>query len=216
MGGLAAEPGERGCAQALEVAAEGRKVEIDAQDVALAVAQLELEGAGGLAQLPDNPPVAPLQKTRRLHGQGRGAGDHPPIIRPLRQRPANRQRVDTWMVVEALVLIGDQHAPVERRHLGQTNRQPPGAALGDKGAQKAALAVDHDGAQILRLPQVRRKHPVEHRRDCEQVCTGDGQGAPRPHRQASNSRITPDAQRALCHPGRRPCRHPGWCVAGIA
>ena len=81
---LLAEPGERGGAHALEIAAEGRHRQIAVEDAGLADRPLDLARARDLPQLRrDRPLGARLDQARDLHRQRRAARDDMAAPEPL-------------------------------------------------------------------------------------------------------------------------------------
>ena len=106
---LLAEIGERSGADAFEIAAIGREAEIEREDFVLGEGALDLDRAHDLPQLRREAALgARFEQPRNLHGDGRGAGDDAAVADQLRQRAAERERIDAVMRAEALVLVGEQ------------------------------------------------------------------------------------------------------------
>ncbi len=175
---LLAEIGDRGRANAFEIAAIGRQRQIQIEDLVLAQLALDLDGAHHLMQLGVNRALMPrLHQPRQLHGDGRAAGDDVAACDKLERRARQRQRIDAAMRVEALVLIGEQQFQVGRIDIGLgIDRQPP-AAVGHRiGTQQLAVAVDHRLRDLPRLAQRQRPerdHPGGQCADRDQA--GNGQ-----------------------------------------
>ena len=51
------------------------------------------------------------------------------------------------MLVEPLVLIGDQHLEEERIDVAERHRQPPAAVGGGEGPEQLAVAIDDQSAE---------------------------------------------------------------------
>ena len=64
-----------------------------------------------------------------------------PWSHELPHGPQQGQGIHAPMALEALVLIGQQHAPVARVHLPHRHRQAPAAILGREGPQQPAILV---------------------------------------------------------------------------
>jgi hypothetical protein len=102
------EPGGR--ARAADARAEGRAVRVLLEDAILVQRALNAYGERHLAELtPHRARVRP-DHTRKLHGQGRGAGDHAPRPRRGYDRTHDRERIDSRVLPEAAVLRGDDRA----------------------------------------------------------------------------------------------------------
>ena len=107
---LLGEIGERGGANALEVAAIGGKRQVAFEDFALADAPLDLPGAEHLCDLGgDAAAFARLDEAGKLHGKRRAARNDAAVAGKLRGGAQQRQRIDAGMFPEAPVLIGHQH-----------------------------------------------------------------------------------------------------------
>ena len=143
---LLAEIGERGGADAFEVAAIGRQRQIALQDLALAHAPLDLDGAQDLPELgAERAALARLHQPRQLHRQRRAARDDAAVAGELAGGAQQRQDVDALMIPEALVLVGDQHLHELRVDLVEIGGEPPAAVRRREGAQQRAVAVDDLG-----------------------------------------------------------------------
>ncbi len=107
---LLAEISEARGAHALQIAAIGRQREIEREDLFLGEPRLQLDGAAHLAQFGSEAAFfARLQQPRHLHGERRGAGDDAAMGDELEGGAHHGERIDAAMLVEALVLIADQH-----------------------------------------------------------------------------------------------------------
>ena len=141
---LLAEIGERRGAHAFDVAAERGEAQVEAQDLGLATAALELQRAHHLAQLAAaGALVAAVEQARDLHGQRRAAGHDAAVTREQVAGAREGVEVDAAVLVEALVLEGHQDLrssadrPRSARAAGASGR-PRG-----EGAQQAILAIEH-------------------------------------------------------------------------
>ncbi len=149
---LLAEIGERGSADAFQVAAIGRQRQIERENLILAQRMFELERARDLAQLgAEAAMLARLQKARHLHGDGRPAGDDVAARGELHGRTRERRHVHAMMSREALVFIREKQFEESRIDVFLARRQPPAPFAGGVGAQQLAIVVEHDvrGLQIL-------------------------------------------------------------------
>ena len=75
---------------------------------------------------------------------------------PLPRRAQERARVDAAMLVEAPVLVGDQHRDIARIDVVRRRRQPPAPVGQGEGAQQPAVAVDDDGRAFARGHEIER------------------------------------------------------------
>ena len=161
LGRLLAEIEPAGGAQAREVPAIGRQGQIHGQDLILGESLLELQGAAHLDQLGAERPRSRLQQARCLHREGRSAGDDMAGCHELTHGAQQRQGIDAEMPVEALVLIGEQHAPEARVDGLGRHRQAPAAVGGGEGTQELAVLVRHQNREVAQARQVRREKTVE-------------------------------------------------------
>ena len=142
---LLAEIGKRGGACALDVAAIGGERQVEIEDLLLREALLDLYRADHLRQLVGDAALGPrLQKARHLHGERRAARDDAAMAECLPDGAGNGPRIDTSVLVEALVLIGHEHGEEARVDIGGSHRKPPEAVLRDEGAEQPAVAVDDE------------------------------------------------------------------------
>ena len=154
---LLAEISERSRAHAFEVAAIGREAEIERQDFVLGERALDLDRAHHLSQLGSQGAFhAWLKKPGHLHGDGRCAGDDAAVDHQLRERAAERERVDAAMRLEALVLVGEQQRQKTRIDVLARGRQTPAALRRGVGPQQLAVAIDHEGGECEPLPDRHR------------------------------------------------------------
>ena len=145
----------------LEIAAERRQRQIHRQNFALREAAFQLQGARHLEELAGEGALVRLQQSRRLHRQGRGAGDDTAVNERLPAGPDDGQGIDAGVVLEALVLVGHQHPQVARVDFVDGGRQAEETVLGQIGPQRPSLPVDHLSRQFLQARQVRRIGAVE-------------------------------------------------------
>ncbi len=154
---LLAEIGERGGADAFEIAAIGREAEIERQDLVFPERALKLDRAHDLAQLGgERALVARLEQTRHLHADGGRARDDAAVQDELRERAAKREHINAGMLRVALVLIGEQDGEEARIDIGARRLKPPAPFRRGVGPQQPAVAVDHHGRIAKLLPARRR------------------------------------------------------------
>src|SRR5690242_5084700 len=79
----------------------------------------------------------------------------------LAERTGQGKGVNAPMAFEALVLIGQQHAPEARIDVLGFHRQAPASICGDEGAQHRAVPVLHQLGKIVEVREIRREQPVE-------------------------------------------------------
>ncbi len=87
--------------------------------------------------------LARLQQACELHGEGRTSGNDMAARRQLNGGAPERDNVDTVMLVEALVLVGEQQPEEPRIDIFHRDRQPPAPLAGGIGAQQPALPIEH-------------------------------------------------------------------------
>jgi hypothetical protein len=163
---LLAEIGERGGADALDIAAIGREIEIERKDIVFAQRPFDLDGAHDLAELGGKVAIAAgLQKPRHLHRQCRTAGLNASAADELQCRAHKRERIDAAMGAEALIFISKQHGEEARIDIRHTRRQAPATLWRSVSAQQAAVATDD---------AVRERNVLAKRRRAER---GDPPGA---------------------------------------
>ena len=159
---LLAEIGERGGADAFEIAAIGRQRQVALEDLLLGEPPLDLDGAKDLAELlAEAAAFARLDQPGKLHRQRRAARDDAAVAGELPCGAQQRQRVDAVVIPEALVLIGDQHLDELRIDLVEAGRQPPAPVGRGEGPEQRAVAVDDLAGDRDRLRQRRREGAVE-------------------------------------------------------
>ncbi|MGX1012254.1 hypothetical protein AB7M69_006611 [Bradyrhizobium japonicum] len=160
---LLAEIGDRGRADAFEIAAIGREREIEVEDIGLAHAALDLDRAYDLAQLGIERALSPrLHQARKLHADGRAAGDDVAARRELQCGAPESERVKTVMRVEALVLIGEQQLEIGRIDVGLgIDRQPPAAVGHGIRAQQFSVAIDDCGGDRAGLVERERTEGID-------------------------------------------------------
>ncbi len=140
---LLAEIGQRGGAQAFEIAAIGRQRQIQVEDLAFGKTPLQFISAENLPRLGQKCALgARLQQTRRLHGQGRASGHGVAVADKLPCGAQQRGKIDAVVAVEMLVLIGFEQSEKTRIDVARAHRQPPASIRRLEGAQKLAVAVE--------------------------------------------------------------------------
>ena len=145
---LLAEIGQRCRADAFDIAAVGREIEIERKNVVLAQRLLDFDRAHDLAKLGGKIAIAArLQEPRHLHGQRRAAGLNVPAGDELHRGPRERKRVDAVMGRKALVLIGKQHREEARIDIGDARRQAPAALAYRVSAQQSAVTINDTGRE---------------------------------------------------------------------
>ncbi len=85
-------------------------------------------------------------------------------------------RIDTVMLEEALILIGEQRVEIARIDLRARGRQPPAPFAGDIGPKQFAVTVEHHARDFEIAPKRRRPKRLEHAGDAA------GQRGEHPHR----------------------------------
>src|SRR5690348_889844 len=78
------------------------------------------------------------------------------VDQPLRAGAKKRANVDPVVLVEAAVLVGDEHRDIARIDVVRTRRQAPAAIGQGKGPEQAAVAVDDDGRALARGVKIER------------------------------------------------------------
>ena len=115
-------------------------VEIQLEDLVLGVLVLDLAGHLGLAQLPPERLVPPADVLGpdvpgQLHGDGREPLGDPHLEEVVLDRAEHPVPVDPLVLVEPLVLGGDEGRLDHRRHLAERHDRPPLLAqVGDEPA----------------------------------------------------------------------------------
>ena len=134
---LLAEIGDRGGANALEIAAIGRQRQIQIENLVLGQLPLDFDRADHLAQLGINRPLAPrLHQPRELHGDGRAAGHDVAAGDELQRGAAQRQRIDAGVGTETPVFIAQQQLEIGRDRRRCWRR--PAAASGRRPSHRRA------------------------------------------------------------------------------
>ena len=145
---LLAEIGERGGADALDIAAVRREIEIERKDIVFAQRPLDLDRAHDLAKLGCKVAIAArLQKPRHLHRQCRTAGLNASAADELQCRAEECERIDAAMRAETLILIRKQHGEEARIDIGHARGKPPAALRVGVSPQQAAVAIDDAGRE---------------------------------------------------------------------
>ena len=170
---LLAEIGDRGGANALEIAAIRRQRQIQIEDLVFCQLPLDFERANHLPQLCMNRSLPPrLQQPRQLHGDGGAAGHDVAPGDQLKRGAPQRERIDAGMRAEAPVFIGQQQFEIAGIDAGSgVDRQPPTAVGHRIGAQQLAVAVDDRGGDLAGLRQ--RQWSERDDPGCEQTGNGD-------------------------------------------
>ena len=153
-----AEVGQRRRPHPLQIAAKGRDLQIQRQNLRLRQPPLQRQGEPDLAEFARHMPgAAILQQPRDLHRQGRSARNDMALRDRLHRRAQQRPGIDAVMLIEPPVLIGDQHLQIGRVHLRRVHPRPPDAIFHREGTQQAAIARQH----LDRNPKIERRN---HRR----------------------------------------------------
>jgi hypothetical protein len=170
---LLAEIGERGCAHALQIAAEGGEAQIEPQDGVLGELALQLQRAQRLPHLAGAAAlVLAVQQPSHLHGQRRAAGDDAAVAHELPAGAADGDRVDAAMAAETPVLEGQQHGEIARVDLFRLDRQAPAPVGRGVGAQQPVVAVEHGHRQRLGPTERQRFHALPD--DGQRACGSNG------------------------------------------
>ncbi len=123
--------------------AEIDRVEIELEDLVLAVGALDAGGEHDLAQLPlEIDPASDQEILGDLLGDGRAALRAPRIGEVADQRPDHAALIDAAMLVEALVLGGDEGLAHHGRDILERHPDAPPRLLADIG-EALALPVEH-------------------------------------------------------------------------
>ena len=158
-----------------QVVAHGHPVQVAAQDLRLAQAQLNPAAAHHLHQLAVVSASSRIGQPGQLHGDGGGPGDDAPGADIAAQGPQHGQGIDPRMAPEPLVFRGHEgrHHPCRQLARGQLDQF---AAFGlQPQAQDPALAVQHQG------PGDRvQGRPVKARRRLEVPAQNDDQADRQP------------------------------------
>ena len=164
---LLAEIGERGRADAFEIAAIRREREIKAEDLVLGERPFELERPHRLPDLGvERAVLARLEQAGDLHGERRAARDDAAMRDELIRRAHDGERIDAVMGEEPLVLIGEQRFEEDRVDLLARGRKPPAAFAGQIGPEQLAVAIEHQRRDFEIAPERRRPERLEHARRC--------------------------------------------------
>ncbi len=75
---------------------------------------------------------------------------------PLPGRAKKRAEVDAAVLIEAPVLVGDEHRDIARIDVVGRRRQPPTPVRQSERTQQAPVAVDHDRRALARGGEVER------------------------------------------------------------
>ena len=147
-----------------QVAAERRAVQVLGQNLALAKAPLELQGAKGLDGLRRQRPAPGFQQADHLRGNRRGARHAAAAGDVLRDGAAQRPDVHARMRPEPAILRRHQRLrdPVVRR--GHVARPAVEAAGGQLHPQRLAAAVRQHGRTVQPRQFFRGKRRPAHRR----------------------------------------------------
>ena len=144
---LLAEIGERGGADAFDVAAIGRERQVEVQDRVLVELSLQRQRRQHLREFSaDRARRFVRQEPRHLHGDGRGAGDRAAVPHELERGAEERLHIDAAMLAEAPVLVGDQRFDEERIDFVERGVEPPASVGGGEGAEEDAVAVEDEAA----------------------------------------------------------------------
>ncbi len=154
---LAPEICEARGAGAFEIAAVRREREVEPQDLGLRQPPLQFDGPRDLAQFRAHAPFVPrLEEARHLHGQRRTARDDAALPQELCAGPGERPQVDAAMLLEAVILVGFQHAQEMRVDISRLDRQSPSPVRRGEGPEETAVAVEHDGRMVRSRGEIER------------------------------------------------------------
>jgi hypothetical protein len=127
------------------------------QDLGLRKPALDLDRADHLGELRPERALRPrLEEAGDLHGERRAARDDMPAPQGLPCRTRKRPWIDATMLVEALVLIGEEHLQKPRIDLGGRRRQAPYTLRSGEWTQEPPLPVDHQHRMGKRRAERRR------------------------------------------------------------
>ena len=170
---LLAEIRERGGAHAFEIAAERRQRDVAVEHARLADRALDLlrraQSGGASPRASARPaarsaarPASTASSRRRRHGRARAIA---------RRREASARQSTPWCVVEAPVLVGDQHREIARIDVMRRRRQPPAPVGQGERTQQPPVAVDDQRRALARGGEVER---AEDRRSGPGEAGGEG------------------------------------------
>jgi len=154
---------------------------VQGQDFVLAVAQLQPQGEQGLDQLLEVAALAlAARQADHLHAQRTATADDAALLQVEPHGACQRQRVDARVLLETLVLEGDQRAPELLRHLIR-RRKTPLPVIGDARAQQRAVArLQHAGQRLLEQ-RIRQATPdTQRNRQGGERAQGPAPVAPQP------------------------------------
>ena len=137
------EPRERRRADAFEVAAEGREIEVAREQHVLGQVPDELERAQRLDRLRAQRARPRLGHARELHRDGGGARDDAAGAQVVGDGARERQRIHAGVTAEAVVLGRDDRAPQRRPDFLERERQAQDAVGRQEDAQRRAVAREH-------------------------------------------------------------------------
>ena len=154
---LLAEIGERRRPHTLEISPERRDGEVPVEHAGLADRALHLERASYLPQLRRHRPLRTrLDETGDLHAERRSPGNDPSAPQPLSGRAQERARIDAMVLVEASILVGDEHREIARIDVMRRRRKPPAPVGQREGPQQPAIAIDDDRRAFARRHEIDR------------------------------------------------------------
>ncbi|MOA05831.1 hypothetical protein D3C78_1254410 [compost metagenome] len=178
LGRALAEIGKTCRLHPLQVAAKGRPVEVDGEQGALVIVPLQLQRPRHLAQLARHTAVIGLDQPGHLHGEGRAAGDRPPIAQPLPDPAHHGHRIDPGMLPEVAILVAEQRLYIAGGNLRQGHRVAPHPAGVGEGSQRSPLHVEHH-PRIGGIQRWRREEAIQRQQQQQQAAQAAA-GDPQP------------------------------------
>ena len=142
--GFFAKIRQRGRADAFQIAAIRRQMQIQLQNLILGQPPFQRQRHPHLPQLAAHRPGAAFfQQPRHLHRQRRSTRHHVAVPRRLRHGTGQCAHVHPGMIVKPLIFIGQQGGDKSRINLAHLHRQPPPPIGHGIGAQQVTVAVQH-------------------------------------------------------------------------
>ncbi|MNH05159.1 hypothetical protein D3C79_644750 [compost metagenome] len=178
FGRTLAQIGKAGRLHPLQVAAEGGPVEVDGEQGALVIVPLQLQRPRHLAQLARHTAVIGLDQPGHLHGEGRAAGDRPPIAQPLPDPAHHGYRIDPGVLPEVAILVAEQRLYIAGGNLRQGHRVAPHPAGVGEGSQRSPLHVEHH-PRIGGIQRWRREEAIQRQQQQQQTAQAAA-GDPQP------------------------------------
>ncbi len=159
---LLAKIGQRSRADPFDIAAKRGKPHVKLKDLALRHHAFELPGAEHLADFCDiRMRRTIIEQARGLHCQRRCAGDRAKITHHLPDGTRQSEAVDPAMLIETLILIGQEQLEIAWIDFGFADRKTPEPVRRREGAKKLSVTVENELGANLGSSERRRAEPGE-------------------------------------------------------